>query len=90
MVALDILDNVVPYIAKEEGKVEAETRKILGRWSSGASTVEPFPVKLSATCTRVAVQDGHTETVSVGLGRPASLDEVRDALRSWDGEPGGT
>ena len=49
--------------------------------------VEPAPVKLSATCTRVAVQDGHTETVSIGLGRRASLDEVRDALRSWEGSP---
>ena len=85
--ALDILDNVVPYIPKEEGKVEAETRKILGRWAQGASSVEPLPVKISATCTRVAVQDGHTETVSVGLGRPASLDEVKDALRSWEGSP---
>ena len=85
--ALDVLDNVVPYIAKEEGKVEAETRKILGRWGSGTAAVEPAPVKLSATCTRVAVQDGHTETVSIGLGRRASLDEVRDALRSWEGSP---
>ncbi|HEY1334751.1 MAG TPA: Asd/ArgC dimerization domain-containing protein, partial [Myxococcaceae bacterium] len=64
-----------------------ETRKVLGRWTSGASAVEPLAIKLSATCTRVAVQDGHTETVSVGLGRRASLDEVRDALRSWEGSP---
>ncbi len=85
--ALDILDNVVPYIAKEEGKVEAETRKILGRWGAGAASIEPLAVRVSATCTRVAVQDGHTETVNVGLGRPASLDEVKDALRSWEGNP---
>jgi aspartate-semialdehyde dehydrogenase len=85
--ALDILDNVVPYIAKEEGKVEAETRKILGRWAPGASSVEPLSLKVSATCTRVAVQDGHTEAVSVGLGRTASLDEVKDALRTWEGSP---
>jgi aspartate-semialdehyde dehydrogenase len=83
--ALDILDNVVPYIAKEEAKVEAETRKILGRWAPGGTIVEPLPLKVSATCTRVAVQDGHTETVSVGLGRAASLDEVKDALRTWEG-----
>ncbi|HZJ55350.1 MAG TPA: aspartate-semialdehyde dehydrogenase [Myxococcaceae bacterium] len=83
--ALDVLDNVLPYIAREEGKVEAETRKILGRWAPGGSSVEPLPLKVSATCTRVAVQDGHTETVSVGLGRPASLDEVKDALRTWEG-----
>ncbi|HTS82790.1 MAG TPA: aspartate-semialdehyde dehydrogenase [Myxococcaceae bacterium] len=85
--ALDVLDNVVPFIAKEEAKVEAETRKILGRWTPGAPSVEPLGLKLSATCTRVAVQDGHTEVVSVGLGRPASLDEVRDALRRWEGSP---
>jgi len=83
--ALDILDNVVPYIPKEEAKVEAETRKILGRWAPGGASVEPLSVKISATCTRVAVQDGHTETVSIGLGRPASLDEVKDALRTWEG-----
>lgn len=83
--ALDVLDNVIPFIAKEEGKVEAETRKILGRWSPGAASVEPLPLRVSATCTRVAVQDGHTEVVSVGLGRPAGLDEVRDALRTWEG-----
>ena len=83
--ALDILDNVVPHIAKEEGKVEAETRKILGRLAPGGTSVEPLPLKISATCTRVAVQDGHTETVSVGLGRSASLDEVKDALRTWEG-----
>jgi len=85
--ALDVLDNVVPYIAKEEGKVEAETRKILGRWSPGSARVEEHPLRLSATCTRVAVQDGHTEAVSVSLGRPASVEEVKDAFRSWSGAP---
>ncbi|MGZ6077517.1 MAG: aspartate-semialdehyde dehydrogenase [Myxococcaceae bacterium] len=85
--ALDILDNVIPYIPKEEGKVEAETRKILGRWVPGTSAVEPMAIRISATCTRVAVQDGHTETVSVGLGRPASPDEVKDAFRTWEGSP---
>jgi aspartate-semialdehyde dehydrogenase len=83
--ALDVLDNVVPYIAKEEGKVEAETRKILGRWSPGTGRIEEHPLRLSATCTRVAVQDGHTESVSVSLGRPASVEEVKDAFRSWPG-----
>ena len=85
--ALDVLDNVVPYIAKEEGKVEAETRKILGRWAPGSPRVEEHPLRLSATCTRVAVQDGHTESVSVSLGRPASIEEVKDAFRTWEGAP---
>lgn len=85
--ALDILDNVLPFIAREEGKVEAETRKILGHWQPGQSEVEAHPMRLSATCTRVAVLEGHTETVSVSLGRPATLEEVRTALREWRGDP---
>jgi aspartate-semialdehyde dehydrogenase len=85
--ALDVLDNVVPFIAKEEGKVEAETGKLLGRWTPGEPEVESHPMKISATCTRVAVQDGHTEAVSVGLDRPATLEEVAEAFRGWKGSP---
>ena len=43
-------------------------------------------MRISATCTRVAVLEGHTETVSVSLGRAASLEEVASALREWRGE----
>ena len=65
VIGLDILDNVIPYIPKEEDKVEVETKKILGRSSSGASTLEPYPVNLSCTCTRVAVHRGpHRDRVS--------------------------
>jgi aspartate-semialdehyde dehydrogenase len=85
--ALDVLDNVVPYIAKEEGKVEAETGKILGRWAPGDRAVQSHPMTISATCTRVAVQDGHTEAVSVGLSRPATPNEVAEAFRDWKGSP---
>jgi len=84
--ALDVLDNVLPFIAKEEGKVEVETRKILGHWAPGSGEVQPHAMRVSATCTRVAVLEGHTETVSVSLGRPASLDEVAAALREWKGD----
>ncbi len=84
--ALDVLDNVIPFIAKEEGKVEVETRKILGRWSPGQPQVEAHPMRISATCTRVAVLEGHTVAASVSLGRSATLDEVRAALRDWRGD----
>lgn len=83
--SLDILGNVVPYIGGEEEKVEAETQKMLGRFLSGAVTAAPTVV--SALCNRVAVVDGHTESVSVRLrGRPP-LDAVRAALASWSGTP---
>jgi len=83
VIALDILDNVIPYIHKEEGKVEVETKKILGSLQGGA--VAPHPAKVSCTCTRVAVLEGHTESVFVSLGRKASPAEVAAAMREWKG-----
>lgn len=76
--ALDVIDNVVPYIAKEEEKVERETRRLLGRLEENG--IAPASFALSCTCTRVPVLDGHTEVVSVGLARAASLEEIRRVL----------
>src|SRR5213078_5037590 len=38
VIALDILDNLIPYIPKEEEKVATETKKILGTFGGGAIT----------------------------------------------------
>lgn len=83
IVALDVVDNVIPYIPKEEEKVERETRKILGRLQGGG--IAAHEMKVSCTCTRVAVLDGHTESVFVEFERPASAEEVAEAMRSWRG-----
>ncbi len=66
--ALDILGNVVPYIKNEEEKLEEECNKLLGTLTG--ITVTPLPAKLSAHCNRVAVEDGHTECVSIKLKAP--------------------
>jgi len=79
VVALDILDNIIPYIPKEEEKVEKETRKILGKLVGDAIQPAAFPV--SCTCTRVPIIEGHTESVFVSLSRPASEAEVKSAWR---------
>ena len=70
--SLDILGNVIPYIAKEEEKMEEETRKLLGRVRS--DHVEMADFTMTAHCNRVAVEDGHTESVSIKLrsGSPGS------------------
>jgi aspartate-semialdehyde dehydrogenase len=68
--SLDILGNVIPYISKEEEKMEEETRKLLGKVNGAA--VVPAAFKMSAQCNRVAVEDGHTESVSVKLTNPVS------------------
>ena len=61
--ALDIVENIIPYIPREEERVMIETRKILGHVAEGASPSCRSIV--SATCTRAPVIAGHTESVTV-------------------------
>ena len=77
--SLDIIDNVVPFISGEEPKIESEPLKILGKLDGG--TFIPADIKISASCTRVNVQDGHLESVSVGLKKKAPLN---DLIASWE------
>lgn len=79
------VDNVIPYIGGEEEKMETEPLKILGTLQGGR--VEPASFRISAACNRVAVIDGHTECVSVRLGRRADAAEVAASLASFSGEP---
>ncbi len=61
--AMGITDNILPWIPKEEGKVKLETRKILG--TLRGERIEDADIRISCTCTRVPVVDGHTESVFV-------------------------
>ncbi len=79
--SLDILGNVVPYIGGEEEKLEGEPLKIMG--SLTPDGVMPLQATISAHCNRVPVLDGHLETVSLSLGRPASPGEVMEAFRTF-------
>lgn len=79
--AMDILDNIVPYIPKEEEKVQTETQKILGKVQGDG--IAPSPIAVSCTCTRVNVLEGHTESVFVQLRRPARLDDVKAVWREF-------
>jgi aspartate-semialdehyde dehydrogenase len=76
--SMDILGNVIPYIGSEEEKMEAETLKLLGRLEGHA--VKPLGARISAHCNRVAVEDGHTESVSIKLKKPATHEEL---LAAW-------
>jgi aspartate-semialdehyde dehydrogenase len=78
VIALDIMDNVIPYIPKEEEKVQVETKKILGRMNNGS--ISPAPIKVSCTCTRVPVSDGHTESVFVETKKTAEAEEVKQEM----------
>ncbi|MDE3231609.1 MAG: aspartate-semialdehyde dehydrogenase [Chloroflexota bacterium] len=83
--ALDVIDNVVPYIGGEEEKIESETRKILGGWADDA--FDPLESRISATCARVPVRDGHLEAISVEFARPVEPEEIIAAWRAWTAEP---
>src|SRR5215467_6788547 len=74
----DILGNVIPYIANEEPKMEAESRKLLG--SLNGASVVPADLAISAHCNRVAVEDGHMESVSLKLRKPAQAEEI---IAAW-------
>lgn len=83
--SLDILDNIIPFIKGEEEKIETEPLKILGHFDGSAITNANF--KISAQCNRVPVLDGHTESVSVKLKKPASEQEIIQAWREFKAEP---
>jgi aspartate-semialdehyde dehydrogenase len=83
--SLDIIDNVVPYIPKEEEKMEAEAMKLLGSFNGEEVVNAGF--QLSASCNRVNVKDGHLESVFVKLDSNPSVDEVEEAFRRFQGEP---
>jgi aspartate-semialdehyde dehydrogenase len=87
VLALDILDNVIPYIPKEEEKVRREVGKILGTLADG--TVTPAKMQLGATCTRVNVRDGHTEAVFASTQAAASAEQVRCAMAGFAGDLAG-
>ena len=83
--SLDAVGNILPFIDGEEGKIETETRKILGALAGDG--VEPHGVHVSAQTTRVAVVNGHTESIAVSLDAGPSIDDVRDALTRFSGAP---
>ena len=83
--SLDLLDNVIPFIAGEEEKIETETRKILGVWQD--SQFIDASVRLSAQTTRVPVREGHLACVSVKFRQTPQPDEIRAAWDNFSGLP---
>jgi aspartate-semialdehyde dehydrogenase len=83
VIGVDILDNVIPFIAGEEEKVQRETQKILGGFAG--SSVNPARFTVSCTCTRVNVREGHTESVFVSTEKACEVNDVAMAMRECNG-----
>jgi aspartate-semialdehyde dehydrogenase len=81
LASLDIIDNVIPFIAGEDDKLEVEPKKMLGLLRNGR--LEMANLRLSAQANRVPVIDGHLASVSVLLQQQASVDEAVALLENW-------
>ena len=81
--SLDIIDNVIPWVSGDEGKMESEPRKMLGELVDGE--VAWLPAISAATCTRVPVIDGHLVNISLELAAAPTLDEIHDAWHDFRG-----
>jgi aspartate-semialdehyde dehydrogenase len=78
--AIDLVDNIVPYISGEEEKSEVEPKKIFGKIKNGRF-IDDESIKISAHCNRVAVTDGHTACVSLQFaGKKPEMDEI---IKIW-------
>jgi aspartate-semialdehyde dehydrogenase len=80
--AMAIYDNIIPYIGSEEKKMETETLKLLGDFNG--SEIVPADIRVSASCHRVPVVDGHTEAIWAGMKDKPTPEEVRDAFLKFD------
>ena len=80
--AMGITDNIIPYIPKEEGKVKLETRKILGKLENGK--IKDADIRISCTCTRVPVIDGHTESVFVETTKEIDPQKAKEMYNQYN------
>ncbi|MBX8636889.1 MAG: aspartate-semialdehyde dehydrogenase [Thermoplasmata archaeon] len=83
--SLDALSNVIPYIDAEEEKLTEEIPKMFG--SIDGRTIRNASMDVNATCTRVPVRDGHTESVTVILESSVDEDAVAAAFTNFRSLP---
>jgi aspartate-semialdehyde dehydrogenase len=76
--SMEIIDNAIPHIGGEEGKMEAESRKLLGTEADGE--IEWLDAEVTASCNRIPTIDGHLENVFVEFEEEPSVEAVEAAL----------
>ncbi len=83
--SLDILGNVIPYIADEEPKLEREMLKLLGTYGNDA--INFADMQVSSHTNRVAVEHGHTVCITASFRERVSAEDAASTLRNWRGDP---
>lgn len=82
----EIIDNVIPYIGGEEEKSELEPLKVWGK-VEGTKIVNADSPSITTQCLRVPVLDGHTAAVFVRFAKKPSIEQIKEAWSSFEGEP---
>lgn len=84
--SLDINANCLPFISKEEEKMNREGRKILGEFKNGEIIARNLDIW--ANCVRVPSRDGHLEAVSILLDdENTTPEDVAKAFSEFRGKP---
>ncbi len=80
--SMAILDNIIPFIDREEDKMQSEPQKILGTLDADLR-VREAAFTVCASCHRVPVMDGHTEAVWVKFEENVSESTIKEAFKSF-------
>ena len=83
--SMAIVDNLVPFIGEEEEKMESETLHLLG--TLDGTDVKDANFKLSASCHRVGITDGHTEAVFIELDETVDIAGIKNKMSSFKSIP---
>jgi len=79
--SMEIIDNAIPYIGKEERKMETESRKLLGTFDG--AEVAWHDADVAASCNRIPTLDGHLENVWADTAEDLSPSEAEEAMESY-------
>ena len=82
----EMVGNIIPFISGEEEKSEREPMRIWGKVENGEIVPATTP-KITSQCIRVPVLYGHTASVFVKLRKPATKEQLIEAMESFKGEP---
>jgi len=83
--SMAIVDNLIPYIAEEEEKLEEEALHLLG--TLDGLDVIPAKFGLTTSCHRVGIVDGHTEAVFVELDQNVAVDDIKKDMANFKAIP---
>ena len=82
--SLDILGNVIPYIGKEEEKMQTEVKKILGLYDPGKKKIADADFDVHASCVRIPVVDGHLEAVEAEVTEKCTESDIIELFERFE------